>query len=716
MDLSKLSTEELMRMRGAAAAPKPVDLSKLSDQDLMTLKATAPEAPSAAVRVGRGVADVTEGVQQGAMKVRDLTQSGAGSMMRYLPGVGPILKLADLVAGDQNEAAFTKEKTEDVARYEAGRTAAAGGKDPGMDWARLGGNVAATLPVAMIPGANAATMGPRVASGALQGATAAAANFTPEGQSKAFQITLGAGIGALAPVVVKGIQQGYQKAVESLLGTSPGQLSVQTIEQQLASQLQRSGVDWNKLTADVRGSLVADAQKATNAFGTLDDQALANKALIESVPGAKPTQAMVTRAPKDWQTEKNLRGVTGVGEPLAERDAANAKAMVDYLQKLRQSTGGKATTAYEAGEAPIKALQAADAAAKKTTDDLYAAFRAHGAQDAEVPAQRIADSLGKVMDEIGVENIPAPVMSRLKEFGLLGGTQTKVLTVNEADKLSKLIGNNNPGRGTPGARALQPIKNSLDEALLDIPTDKLGAVEALMRARASHAERMTAQKAGAGVTAAIEDVAPDKFVQRFVINGPARDLKALKAELLKSPDGSQAIQDMKGHVLDSILLRASNSSSIDDLAFKASNNNLQFSGSVFGKALDGIPPEKLHILFTPDEIGALRALQKASKLMTSEVPFSDVNYSKTTAALANILQKVGQTPLLGPLVSPLIGAGKIGSDWVKSAAERKAVAEALLGSAAQAGRKALPNPGAVGRVLPGAAGAAFDDSGQGANK
>lgn len=712
MDLSKLSTEELMRMRGAAAAPKPVDLSKLSDQDLMTLKATAPEAPSAAVRVGRGVADVTEGVQQGAMKLRDLTQSGAGSLMRYLPGVGPILKLADLVAGDKEEAAFTKEKTEDIARYEAGRTAAAGGKDPGFDGMRLAGNVAATLPVAMIPGANAATMGPRVAAGALQGATAAAANFTPEGQSKALQITLGAGIGALAPVVVKGIQQGYQRAVEGLLGTSPGQLSVQTIEQQLASQLQRSGVDWNKLTADVRSSLVADAQKATGAFGTLDDQALANKALIESVPGAKPTQAMVTRAPKDWQTEKNLRGVTGVGEPLAERDATNAKAMVDYLQKLRQSTGGKATTAYEAGESAIGAIRGQDAASKAVVDDLYNAFRASGAENTAVQPQKLADALGRVLESHGEEAIPPAVLRRMKEFGLIDGKQTRLLTVTEADKVNRLINEWNPGSG-PQARALGILKNALDDALMDVPD---GGIAALKNARAAAAERFAAQRSGAGVTAAIDDVAPDKFVQRFVINGDARDLKALKAQLLKTPDGAQSIQDMKGHVLDSILLRASNSSSIDDLAFKAGNNNLQFSGSVFGKALDGIPPEKLHILFTPDEIGALRTLQKASKLMTSEVPFSDVNYSKTTAALANILQKIGQTPLLGPLVSPLIGAGKIGSDWVKSAAERKAVAEALLGSAAQAGRKALPNPGTVGRVLPGAAGAAFDDSGQGTNK
>lgn len=687
MDLSKLSTEELMRMRTAAAQPAAVDLSKLSTEDLMTLKATAPEAPSPMVRLGRGVADVTEGVQQIGLKVKDL------------------------FTGGKEAEAFTKDRTADVARYEAGRTAAAGGKDPGMDWLRLSGNVAATLPVAAIPGGSAATMGPRIASGAAQGATAAAATFTPEGQSKAFQITLGAGLGALAPVVVKGIQQGYTRAVEGLMGASPGQLNVQTIEAQIQGALQRQGVDWGKLTQDVRQSLVADAQKALNMGGDLPEQALANRALIESV-GAKPTQAMVTRAPKDWQTEKNLRGVTGVGEPLAERDQANAKAMVEYLQKLRQGTGGTADTAYAAGESAIKAVRGQDAARKAAVDGLYDAFRASGAENSTVQPQKIADALGKVADEIGTENIPPAVLARLKSFGMLGEGQTKLLTVGEADKLNRLLNNNNPGNG-PASLAIRRLKTALDEALMEVPD---GGIEALKTARAAAAERFAAQRSGAGVTAAIDDVSPDKFVQKFVIGADVRDLRALKAELLKSADGQQAMKDVKGQVLDSLLMRASNSTSVDDIAFKAANNNLQFSGQVFGKVLDAIPPEKLHILFSPDELGALRTLQKASKLMTSDVPFSDVNYSKTTAALANLLQRVGQTPVIGQMVSPLIVAGKIGSDWVKSAAERKAVAEALLGSAAQAGQKALPSPGAFGQVAPGAAGAAFGTTGQRPNQ
>jgi hypothetical protein len=58
-------------------------------------------------------------------------------------------------------------------------------------------------------------------------------------------------------------------------------------------------------------------------------------------------------------------------------------------------------------------------------------------------------------------------MNRLKEFGLMGSKQTKLLTVNEADKLNRLINNNNPGNG-PASLALGRIKGAVNEALLEV--------------------------------------------------------------------------------------------------------------------------------------------------------------------------------------------------------------------------------------------------------
>lgn len=651
----------------------------IREMDSIDRSAVEAQRPNALERFGRGFADITQGVKQLALQGKDA------------------------VTGSNDAAAYTREKTDELARYDSGR-----GPDAGVDWMRIGGNVAATAPAMLIPGAGAAGMGARVASGAAQGAVSSGAMFTAEGDSKLAQTLLGAGIGGAVPVAVQAVKRAVQSAASSI--PTGGTISLPNLRGQIEIELRQQGIDFNRLTREVQKSLLDDAQNVLRTGMDLDPTQLARKADIEAV-GARGTRAAVTRNPKDWRTMQNLRGVDNAGEGIAARQSGDAQAMGDYLSALRANTGSKATTAFEAGEAPIKALQAADAARNTVVDDLYAAYRGMGQQDAAVPATRVADVLGRVADEIGVENIPSPVLGRLKEFGLLGGTQTKLLTINEADKLNKLINNNNPGRGTPGARALQPIKEALNDALLDIPEE--GASKALLTARRSAADMFAERRASSGVEAAIGDVAPDKFVQRFIINAPVKDMRASLAAIKKTPDGTQAIADIKGHLFDNLLLKATGATSVDQFASRAATEHT-FSGRNFAKALDAIAPEKLHAIFTPSEIDSLRTLQRASKYLTEEVPFSDVNHSKTAAAMANLLAKIGQTPMLGGLLSPILGTAKIGMDWVKDAAQRRAVAEMLLTSAGRPGQAIpaqLAAPGKLAPLAPGAAAAVLTGTG-----
>ena len=664
------------------------NLSKFQTKDF-----SQPDAPSGLERFGRGMADVAEGLQQGANYLTDRLQG---------------------IKGDSAEtAAFNAQKTDEGRLYERGRVRGAttqadmeaGRKgDPGMDWMRLAGNIVATTPVMAIPGGAATTLGARAATGAAQGAAASAAMFTPEGESKLKQTLIGAGFGAAAPVVLDAVKMGVRAGInrfgaETMDPAKNGALR-KALEQDVSQALQSRGIDWKTLTNDVRDSMLQDAAGALKVGGKLDPKALARKADIQAV-GAKPTVASVTRDPRAWQTEKNLRGIQGVGEPIVKREQENAAALVDYLGKIRSGTGGKASTAYEAGESAVNAIKANDAAKEAAVTKLYDAFRASGAQDAAVPATKVADALGKVADEIGTENIPAAVLNRLKEFGLMGGKQTKLLTVNEADKLNRLINNNNPGNG-PASLALGRVKGALNQALLDVAPEGQQGVEALKAARAAAAQRFAEADASKGITAALEDVSPDNFVQRFIVKAPVKELSATLAELKKTPEGLQAVKDAKGHILGDLLLKATGATNLDDTAGKA------FSGVKFGKALDAIEPEKLHQLFTPEEIGMLRTLQRASKHLTAEVPFSDVNYSKTTAALANLMLKAGNAPILGQIVAPVMGAMKLGADWLKDANARKQVAEALLGGipaqGAQSASRALPVFGMERAAPVGAAG------------
>lgn len=625
------------------------------------------EKPSALARVGRGFADVTEGLKQGA-----------------------------LMAGGDDAGAYTKARTEELNAYERGR-----GKDAGVDWMRLGGNVAATLPTMAIPGGGASSIVTRILSGAGQGAVASGSMFTPEGESKAGQIATGAAFGGAVPVAARAVKSAGGAVFDRLMGTP----ATGNVTGELTMKLQQQGIDFGKLTADVRQSLVADAERALAAGGTLDDAMLANKALIESV-GAKPTRASVTRNPKDWQTEKNLRGVTGVGEPIATREAANATALTDYLGRLKAQTGARAGTPLEAGESTISALKASDATTKAGVDTAYAKARDHLGRAAPMDANSFSTAANLALDEGMLGHyLPGEVRNILNDV-----TAGKIpFNVNTAVQIDSTLAaaQRSAGARSPQALAIGKVRDALNAAGI---ADNVGveAKGAFDTARGLAKDRFKTIEGAPGLQAAIDDVSPDRFVKKFILDADARDLRATLGQL-KGPEGKQAVADIKGHLFDTLMLKATGATSLDDVAGKP------FSGRNFSKALDGIAPEKLHLLFSPNELESLRTLQKASKLLTEEVPYSDVNHSKTAAALANLLAKIGSTPIIGKLIAPIIGTGKIGADWVKNANERKAVAEALLGSAGKAGQKVAPLPG-MERLLPAPAAAVLNQSSQRPNE
>lgn len=621
--------------------------------------------PNALERVGRGFADVAQGVKQGYLTVKDM------------------------LTGGNEGGEYTADKTAELKTYEKGR-----GPNAGIDWARLGGNVLATAPAMAIPGGAAAGLGTRVASGAAQGGASSAAMFTSEGDSKIGQILTGAAVGGAVPVAVQGVKAGARRVGDMLRGPQTVNLSpaaLASLEGQISLRLEQQGVDFKALTQDVRTSLVSDAKNALATGGTLDDVMLGNKAVIESV-GATPTKASVTRNPKDWQTEQNLRGVTGVGEPIARRQGDNAAAMTNYLNELRTRSGAVAATPSQAGESTIKALRGQDSALKSGVDSAYSTARDHLGRAAPMDAAGFSKAANLALDDglLGAY-LPSEARTILNDVSA-GKIPFNVNTAVQIDS-TLAAAQRSAGQGSPQALAISKVRDALNNAGI---ADNVGedAKRAFDAARSQARARFQVHEEAPALSAAVDDFAPDKFLDKFITgkNVEARQLRATMQQLRAAPEGAQAIADIKGHLFDSLLMKATGNKSMDDVVWKSTQQGgLAFSGKAFSNALNEIPPEKLHQLFSPAEVESLRNLQKASRLLTEEVPYSDVNYSKTAAGLANILQKIGETPLVGKLIAPIIGTGKIGTDWVKDGAQRKAVAEALIASAGRPGqRAALP--------------------------
>jgi hypothetical protein len=647
--------------------------------DAIERSAMAAMKPTKLERFGRGFADVTQGLKQLGLQGKDLVTGG-------------------------NEAeAYTKEKSEELARYERGR-----GPDAGVDWMRLGGNIVATAPISLlpIPGPGAATVGARVAAGAAQGAASSGSMFTPEGESKLSQTLIGAGVGAAVPAALEGIR----RAVRSVSGVTRGQVTLPDLRGEISFELKKQGIDFGKLTKEVQESLLADAQAAVRTGGTVDPVQLARKADIEAV-GAKGTRAAVTRDPKDWRTMQNLRGVDNVGEGIAKRQADDAAALTSYLEQLKSGTGAKAATPLEAGESAISAFKGVDALRKSGVDRAYTAARDNLGRAAPMDTRTFSQAANNALDEQMLGSyLPAEVRSMLNKVSA-GEIPFNVNTAVQMDSVLSAA-QRSAGKGSPQALAIGKVRDALNAAPIEsnVGEDAKQAFDAARRAAAMRFKDLDATPA---MKAAVEDVSPDKFVQKFILGADAKSVRNAVNFLRSSPEGTQAIADIKGTVLDNLLLKATGATNVDDLMGRP------FSGRNFAKALDAIPPEKLHVIFTPSEMDALRTLQRASKYLTEEVPFSDVNHSKTAAALANVLQKIGNTPLLGQALSPIIGVGKIGMDWVKDAGQRRAVAGILLTSARQGGKAMpaqLPAPSKLSRLAPAGSASALYVAGQNGNQ
>ena len=642
----------------------PPDFNKYTDEQLVAIirgqnpatlrpveAAPLPEPVSPLVRIGQGMSDIYGGVKQ---KYLNLTDPDAA-------------------------AQYTKEGAENDAIIARGRAAYGEG---GFDPLRMAGAVATPLSLVPMGGASAIT---RAGLGALTGGAGGYASFDPTNTtgSNLTNAAVGAvGGGALntaAPPLVSALVSGAQ-TVKNTVGQAWRSLTqkvspavANNITQQVSVTLQNAGVDLAALPAAIRQSVLDDAALQFTATGKLDPEMLLRRSDINAVGGpGSATRAQITRDPADWTNAQNLQK-TEVNIPAVQRgeqptltgrfQQQNASTN-RFAEELQNKIGGTAPTQTQASEQTIKAIQARDRASEDAVDALYKQFRDLGKGDLPVPDTKIADTLGNIVDEIGVENINKSVLSRLQEFGFLGGTRTKLLTVTEADKLGRMIGTNNPGFGVESLVA-KKLKRSVDAAILEIP--EIDVSSGLMKARAAASKRFTEQEAGLGVERAIADVAPDRFFQQNILGGNTRDIIAMRDQLNKTADGTQAWDSIRGQVVQFIRDQATSANGV-------------FSGARMQDAMKRIGQDRLAQIFTPQELAQVQTLLRGSKAMTLEPAFAAPNRSNTTPSLMGALLRLGnKMPLMSVVTGPI-------EREVAASAQQSALANALQGVGVTASR------------------------------
>lgn len=547
---------------------------------------------------------------------------GAVQTVANLPGVKGLF--GDLV----NNAVNSKDAEYEAARAEAGRG--------GIDAARLVGNVAS--PVNLVAAAKvplaATTMG-RVGQGAALGGASGAMepvtnteNFWPE---KLKQVGAGTVGGAAATPILGKIGDSVARASKAGVGSAASNAATDAkVTAAINDALQETGQSISDLRPQALLELHNDVKKALSSGEQLDVAALLRKKDFESL-NMQPLLGQITRDPMLFAQELNLRGLAGVGDPIAARLNNQALALKNGVGQY----AGDAAEAFKAGEQLSTSLKSIDDAMRQRVSGLYQAARNDAGKDLDVPLTGLAQDYADVLNRFA-DKVPGGVRNQFEALGLQNGTQQKVFTIENADKLLKVI-NDHVGSDKATNTALAELRNAVKNAVLS--ADPSGgpfkpAVDAAAQRFRLHEAIPSLEAAANGTTAA------DDFVKRFVINGKVNDVRGM-GKLLASVD-KDAFNQAR------LQLGA-------DLQRAAFGENMAgdkgFAQERFNKRLRELGTDKLAAFFSPEEIANLKTLGRVGSYITSQPAGSAVNNSNTASAVFNIASKLPGGGMLGNVAS-----------------------------------------------------------------
>jgi len=643
---------------GAGTTPQPVQQAQAAPVQ----QQTAPTQRSAYDELARQVGLTARAGVTGIAGLPNMVGDAANSLINM--GIGGVNRLAgtnipqlqmpsEVTQRAMNAAGIPQPEnaTERVVQDVAGAMAGAGGQvSAGRALANQGtgvlsrvGNVLATAPGMQITGA---------AGGAAGQGIAREEGAGPMGQIGA------ALVGSAVPVVAgSAITRALSRPPTTFSKVTPdaapdvAQRAVKNVARETGMPLSQSDAK------AVEGAIIQNPGA--------DPKALA-RALDFREVGVEPTLGQLTRDPAQYARERNIRGVQGVGDPLLARLANQNNQLQDRLNALR----GQPMETYQAGRVLSDSLEAADESLRKSVTDAYSAARLSTGKDLNVPLQGLSQKYAETLKNFG-DKIPSGVRNNFEELGLLSGKQRRVFTIEDADKLSKVI-NANHSNDPAVNKALGDLSKGVKDAVLsaDPKGGAFAPAVALAKKRFDLQDAIPALKAASQGT-----VAPDDFVKRFVINGKTEDVNAL-SNLLKetAPDAFKEARSQLGNELN----RAAFGANIA--------GDKQFSPERYAEALRKIGTAKLGAFFTPEEVADIQRVGRVGAYINAFPAASTVNTSNTAALAANLQ---GRLPDLIERV-PLPGA-RLAGNLVRSATkgieERQFVADALAADLKKRGNK-----------------------------
>ena len=379
-----------------------------------------------------------------------------------------------------------------------------------------------------------------------------------------------------------------------------------------------------------------DAAKALANGQPLNADAL-RRLLVFRRAGVTPTVGQLTQDPGQITREMNLAkaGANSTDPSLQRLPSLQNQNTRTLLERLDESGAGRAPDAMGAGSSAIESLAGSAAREQDNIGRLYSAARDTQGRSLPLEGGTFTRRANELLDQANVGSFLPPDIAR-KMNAIAAGEYP--LTVDVAEQLKTSLGNLGRNSSDGNVRtAVRLVRQALDDTPLQgaekinpgnlpvvpgsIPPSTAQAgqqsIDAFNAARRANREWMQRVEGNPALSAVVDGIEPDQFVQRFVIGkgATASDVRSLRAEL-----DPQAAQQMRDHLVR--YLR--------DKATGGDTDVTKFSGKAYRDALRDLDA-KLPAFFTQEEIQHLQDIGNAAKYMQAQPAGSAVNNSNSGA-------------------------------------------------------------------------------------
>ena len=563
----------------------------------------------------------------GAQLLQRIMPSAVTDVMDYIPSKmrgssNPIIKAiapSDPRKIDEDIASSEKE-------YQTAREATAliPGQ-PGFDTGRLVGNIVNPVTYAMAratPQAAVSTGLRALGTGVgLGGASGLLTPVTNKEDQENFTITkaLQTGIGAAtAPILPVGIA--LTKAAVPLVnrlirafGAGNKNLIAET-DQVISAALKDAGQTVDDVAPDVIAHLKDRVAAAFRAGKNLNPAELLRE-LDFKLLGTQGTRGQVTRNPTLYAQERNLRGVAGVGDPLAARFDEQNKILQGKIGNLAGTPSDKKT----AGERIAAALRSLDEEKRTAANLSYAEVEKQTGIKAEVPLTGLAQEIPDIQARYG-SYLPDAIVNSFKKYGIFGSKQTNVFTMQDAENILKQT-NKLRGNEPSTNNALGEINDAVKKAISE--ASETGGPFAAPRSLS--AERFKLQRDVPALKAAAdESVSPDDFVRKYVFSAPSDDVTRMAA-LLKTKN-PEAYKEARMQIGAELQRSAFGENVAGDSLIKP---------AALAAKIRQIGPQRLKAFFSDEEVTELNRIARVGSYINSPPGAAPVNFSNTASALVS---------------------------------------------------------------------------------